>query len=261
MAMLMTGFPSAFLPDEGAGPIRTSFRVEERQLMNWGRLFLMAFAALLLSAPSYAQTPEEAREHLRRLDISYSAHSFLDSARSDDYRAVKLFLLSGINPDIRDDDGMTSLMYAAKNGATLTSTLLLNYGADIHAVQDNGKTALHHAVIKKRASMAGLLLDYGAYPDSQDAKGMTPLMYAAEEGDTQNAEYLLFGGADVDAQAHDNRTALIFASQKGHIDLVETLLAAGADPDIRAAEGTAMDYAERARFFEIAHMLEKAGAE
>jgi len=220
----------------------------------------MVLAGIFLAAPAYGQTPDQARRELRDLNIYYSSDSFFTAVRNGDYPTVKLFLLSGMNPNIADADDMTPLMYAAQNGDRLIAEILLQNGADVDIVQDGpfGKTALIYAAEFQKPEMVKFLLNYGAYPDAQDKHGMTPLMYAARKGNPEIVKYLILIGSDVNIRAEDGRTALIFAAQEGKSDIVKALLAAGADRNLSAKYGTARDYAQRARYFEVVHILDEA---
>jgi ankyrin repeat protein len=228
--------------------------------MMYRWLIFMVLTGMFLAAPAYGQTSDQARRELQDSNIYYSSDSFFTAVRNGDYRAVKLFLLSGMDPNIKDDNDMTPLMYAAQNGDRLIAETLLQGGADVDVVQDGpfGKNALVYAAEYQKPEMVKFLLNYGAYPDVQDKHGMTPLMYAARKGNPQIVKYLILSGSDVNIQAEDGRTALIFAAQEGNSDIVRALLAAGADRNLVAENGTARDYAQRARYFEVIHILDKA---
>jgi ankyrin repeat protein len=226
-------------------------------------LLVSVLASVLLTAPAFAQTPERARAELEDLGARYSVQDFLSAVRAGDYPTVKLFLISGMNPNITDENGMTPLMYAAQNNDEALADILRRSGADPNAAGNGqaGKTALIHAIERQKPEMIDFLLRNGADANKADRNGMTPLMYAARKRNLQIVKYLLSGGADVNAQARDGRTALIVASQEGNADIVKALLAAGANLEIRAEKETARDYAWRARNFEVAHILEQAELE
>jgi len=226
------------------------------------RLLLMVILGLVLTAPAFGQTPERARAELEELGVHYSIHDFFSAISAGDYPTVKLFLISGMNPNITDENGMTPLMHVAQTGDEVIGDILRQYGADPNAVQDGdtGSTPLIYAIEKQKPEMVAFLLQNGTNPNNPDKEAMTPLMYAARGGNMQIVKHLLASGTDVNAQARDGRTALIVASQEGNADVVKALLAAGADPGIRAEKGTARDYARRARNFEVAHILEEAEA-
>src|SRR6476469_3337839 len=74
--------------------------------------------------------------------------SLLTAASKGDLPAVKAMPDSGANPNARDEDGITALMYAARKDKADIVTALLNKGADINAKDNGGWTALMFAAKK-----------------------------------------------------------------------------------------------------------------
>ena len=81
-------------------------------------------------------------------------------------------------------DGWTPLHLAAFFGHLDAAALLLDSGADVHAVSRNGikNTPLHAAVAGRHADVAAALLAHGADPEALDAGGYTPRAIAAQNG-------------------------------------------------------------------------------
>jgi ankyrin repeat protein len=79
-------------------------------------------------------------------------------------------------------DGWTPLHLAAFFGHLDAARLLLDAGADVHAVSQNSltNTPLHAATAGKHEEVALLLLDNGARSDVVDAGGYTPLQIATQ---------------------------------------------------------------------------------
>ena len=79
-------------------------------------------------------------------------------------------------------DGWTPLHLAAFFGQAQAVKLLLDSGADIHAVSRNGlkNTPLHAATAGRHADVALMLLAHGADPTALDAGGYTALRIAQE---------------------------------------------------------------------------------
>ncbi len=99
-----------------------------------------------LSTPELkTRIPEEAKEALEQKGIDYTTDFFMKSADNGDIEAVKLFIASGIDVNIKDKDGRTALMYASgriTSGQTATVNALLAKGADVNAKDKNGMTVL-----------------------------------------------------------------------------------------------------------------------
>lgn len=127
--------------------------------------------------------------------------------------------------DARSPDDATALHFAAFFAQSETARLLVDHGADVHAVSPTfgGVTPLHSAAAGDSAEIVHLLLDAGADPNVRQNGGFTALHAAAQNGDTAMARDLLEHGAEVDAATDDGRTALAIAQEQGH-DEVAALL-------------------------------------
>jgi ankyrin repeat protein len=79
-------------------------------------------------------------------------------------------------------DGWTPLHLAAFFGHEEAARVLLDAGADVHAVSRNGltNTPLHAATAGKHEEVAMLLLESGAKSDAVDAGGYSPLQIATQ---------------------------------------------------------------------------------
>jgi ankyrin repeat protein len=88
------------------------------------------------------------------------------AAHSGDVEALKYLLESGIDPDIRSNDGWTAFHRAAVAGKTDCAALLLDAGADIEAIvteEDiHGTTGLALAIMNGRVDTVDLLIRRGA---------------------------------------------------------------------------------------------------
>ena len=94
---------------------------------------------------------------------------------------VKLLLEHDVDPNVKDNDGRTLVLRAAKRGNVDIVKLLLEHGANPN-IQENkyGYTPLHYAVKKCHVDVARVLLDYGADPTIRDNEGRTPLDYGSD---------------------------------------------------------------------------------
>jgi ankyrin repeat protein len=132
-----------------------------------------------------------------------------------------------------DKNDNTALHEAALGQSVATVEVLINNGADIHAVNFEGKTALHRAVCKSPSSVAivKLLLEKGAVVDAIDDDGNTPLQLAVfkDELCPDIVEVLLTFGANVKATEKLVKSALTESVLRGAAPLVDLLLDNGAD--------------------------------
>lgn len=79
-------------------------------------------------------------------------------------------------------NGETPLHYAARRGNADGLALLLEHGADVHAVDEFGLTALHHAAEHGHQDVVPMLLAYGARPDQKSYDGQSAIDLAKNEG-------------------------------------------------------------------------------
>lgn len=92
-------------------------------------------------------------------------------------------LNDGWNPNIRDKDGnnSTPLSYACIRGQIEIVSLLLEFGADITAIDDNGDTALHDACYYGHFEIVKLLLKHHAKRRVQNKQRIRPIDYARDQ--------------------------------------------------------------------------------
>lgn len=88
-------------------------------------------------------------------------------------------------------EGCSLLHLACQTADIGMIELLLQYGANVNALDLKGRTPLHHCVLKGRHSLAKLLLSRGAVPHAVDEDGKTPLQYAVDSGTTDDEEILV----------------------------------------------------------------------
>ena len=108
---------------------------------------------------------------------------------------IKLLLDAGANPNQRNDDGATALLYAIDDPAK--ASLMLEKGADPKVRSGQGRTAL--VIASGWPGSAGsvrLLLDKGVDPENAgDPNRIKPLVLAAAAGAAETAKLLVERGA------------------------------------------------------------------
>jgi ankyrin repeat protein len=149
----------------------------------------------------------------------------LIAAMKADGEIVRQVLDLGTNPDARDVDGGTSLQWGAWYGHDEIVSILLEYGADVNAIDStSGRSALHEAAEHGNLSTVKILLQRGADVDARDIWDCTPLHRAAIQGGWEVVDTLLRHGANINSKASLNKTALYLACEHGRPETLRTLL-------------------------------------
>lgn len=103
-----------------------------------------------------------------------------------------------LEADCLDKFGRSPVWHAASVGACASIAILLGHGAKINLVDDEGLTPLHAACREGRSSAVQLLLTMGASPHIETSTlNLTPLHYAALYGHVDCVRALLNAGVNV----------------------------------------------------------------
>ena len=158
-----------------------------------------------------------------------------DAAMARNRDAVKALLTNGADVNAAQGDGMTALHWAARNGDTELTQMLLFAGANVKATTRlGGYTPLMMASDQGHATVIAALLAGGADAKAANALGTTALMLAAQSGNPQAVTTLVENGAEIEAKEKTfGQTPLMFAASMNRVEAIKALLKAGAD--IKAA--------------------------
>lgn len=125
--------------------------------------------------------------------LSCSVPEIVRHAEKGELKAVRCLLDEGVDPNSKDDFGLTALHGAAKKGHSEVVKMLLQQRAQVNvqagALQD--ETPLHYACKYGRASVVQILLASRANPQAVTTQGRTPLQYAQEKKQTATATILV----------------------------------------------------------------------
>ena len=86
----------------------------------------------------------------------------MEAALEENVELIKLLLASKADVNLRSNDGMTALMFAASSGTPEVVRALIAGGADVNAQNNAGETALSLAKKKERNANVALLKRAGA---------------------------------------------------------------------------------------------------
>ncbi|XP_075596109.1 ankyrin repeat domain-containing protein 55 [Balearica regulorum gibbericeps] len=154
--------------------------------------------------------------------------------------------LSEINH--QDNEGMTSLHWAAFHNMPQHTQTLLHKGAELTLVDKDFKTALHWAVQSGNRILCSIILDHYQGPsiiNYDDENGKTCMHIAAAAGYSDIiSELAKVPACNLQALDVDDRTPLHWAAAAGKADCVQVLLDLGVDSSPRDInENTPLTYA------------------
>ncbi|XP_066916796.1 ankycorbin-like [Clytia hemisphaerica] len=195
------------------------------------------------------------------LQIDSKGRSALHLASSFGDEALMNILLRvpGIDPNLRDSNGMTPLFKAAQVNSPRCIARLLESGSNPliccndgcnvlqYLIMEHGDEYLHS--IQTLLNNQELRANPLASTATEEFDRFTFLHYAcsAERGIKvgNTVEMLINNGIDLDARDGKGRTPLTLATQNNRKKLVRMLIRSGADPDIRDKDNKkALHYAE-----------------
>lgn len=179
-----------------------------------------------------------------------------------DAERVQKLLRSGADPNQRDPEGQTALLFSAFYGHLEVTRVLLENGAEVDARAGSGPTALILAANKGNLEIASLLLAKGADVNAAQEDGGTALIEATQEGgNLELIRLLIDSGADVRAKKKSGFTALILASTRGELEVMKLLLKSGAEPNPGPGEFPPLLFAVQKGHVDAARLLLENGAD
>lgn len=175
---------------------------------------------------------------------------------------MTLLLENGHDPDPRNADGQTPLLWAAKNGHEALVELLLQQTLDVKVFDESRRTAWHYAANHGWIRSANLLLESGADVEAEDSRRQTPLLSAAARAQTQAVHLLVKAGANTKALDAQKRGALHLAvgNLYSSLETVELLILRDAPTDTADVDNmTPLHYTVRHNRQDFAELLIQNG--
>ncbi len=153
---------------------------------------------------------------------------FSRAIRADDLATLRSLTRASESLKVESSLHMQPLHYAALYGSLEALRLLLDAGADPNARNQQGATPLLYGAWDPARTK--LLVDRGARVNVAATGGTTPLMLAASVlGNTDSVRYLLEHGADIKATNEFGDDALMRSAGMGDAEATELLLLKGAE--------------------------------
>jgi uncharacterized protein len=139
----------------------------------------------------------------------------LNAVKTGNLSAAQQAIAAGEDVNQLDREGNSLLIVSAADGNAEMVKLLLDAGADIHAVDASMKaTALHAAAYLRHPQVMAVLCDYGIEIDAQGPfNGYTALHDAVWQNNVEGVRILVKAGANVALRGNDGKTPLDLARQ------------------------------------------------
>ncbi|MHC4943207.1 MAG: ankyrin repeat domain-containing protein [Planctomycetota bacterium] len=166
--------------------------------------------------------------------VSLHAEEIHDAARDGDAARINSILEKDPKLlNLRNERDATALHFACDGGHVGIVEMLIEKGADLHALDVDGDTPLHWAAYAGFPDAAALLIEHGADINSRNTNDNTPLHYAALKGKPKAAMLLIEKGADLEAKNYEGETPLIWAALRNEKAICSLLIEKGADLENR----------------------------
>lgn len=222
-------------------------------------------------------TPRSSRSLQRRQGLpmmsrsrsSTDLGSFFRAIEEGNTERVKRAWFDGLELDIQDARGRTSLHIAVENAKVGMIELLLSADVNTSLLDGEGRTPLSIAVEKQYYAIAEMLRTHQKQKlviqakDGEDEQHVAQAFRATKRGDLLELKLFVPERVHPDVQDYDLRTLLHIASAEGHYDIVKYLVDCAANVNLLDRWGTsplseAIDFAHNkvARFLMANHANE-----
>lgn len=200
-------------------------------------------------------SPEMSKNMLKLRGYQFTEEEFFRAIQEGDPAVINGFLDAGINPNAKNERGLTALTYATINAETRTVSVLIRK-ADINLKDEQGNAALQLSIKRDREDLTELLLknkadvnvtgrdgnttnqsplytallsdkmelfkkllEKGADPNIADSEGAFPLSEACirRSADLDTVKLLIAKGAEINKQENNGASPLIYAAQNAGI--------------------------------------------
>ncbi|KAK5077647.1 hypothetical protein LTR70_009559 [Exophiala xenobiotica] len=151
-----------------------------------------------------------------------------------DSGSVRLLLISGVDPNRIDKDGLTPLHTATELSLVDVASILLKYGGDPNIVAGpNHESALSMSVTTHNIEFLELFLKHGGNVDALTPDGDTVFIKAMSQTTPVDiVELMLTSGADANRKTKYGKTPLLESLFANRLDIATLLLDHGANPNL-----------------------------
>jgi ankyrin repeat protein len=114
----------------------------------------------------------------------------LDFARTGKTEDLKAMLQAGMPVNLSDHKGNSLIMLASYNGNLETTSMLVDFRAEVDKKNDRGQTPLAGVCFKGYIDIVKVLVKAGANIYENNGMGTTPIMFASMFGNSEIVKFL-----------------------------------------------------------------------
>lgn len=151
------------------------------------------------------------------------------------YELAEQLLKCGAEIDIRNETGMTPLIWCAYMGRGVAVDFLIKHGANPDLCVNDGWNAITGAYYRKHFDIVKKLQEVGAV--FSDKYKEAAFLRSFENGDIFLIKQFISESVNPNIENKDGESPLMLAVMNGNDELVRLLLDAGANPNVRNKEG------------------------
>lgn len=164
---------------------------------------------------------------IRILEPAYKIHdvSIIDKVKSKDLEGVENALKNGISVNTRDQNNLTSLIWACKNNDLDMARLLIANNAKVNSGNIVNRKPLSYAICNGNAELVDLLLSKGAEVNYFDrGLRLCPFMESCKYGNIDIVKSIYNKGAFLHSINDQDKSPLYYAVAYNNIEVVKFLL-------------------------------------
>lgn len=271
--LLQCGAETEVIDRWGRSPIDCALETKDArilQLLERAHYASSSREHTLFDRNSTRRSPRFRQEnHLIRSRSSTDLGSFFRAIQEGNTERVKRAWFDGLELNVTDASGRTSLHIAVENAKVGMIELLLSADVNTNVLDDQGRSPLSVAVEKQFYAIAEMLRNHQKQKlvvqakHEGDQQHVAQVFRATKRGDVEEVKRLVPERVHPDVQDYDLRTLLHIASAEGHLAIVKHLVDCGANVNLLDRWGTsslseAIDFAHNkvARFLMASHANE-----
>lgn len=185
-------------------------------------------------------SPEEAKNKLEKeYSTPYTPKNFLTLIKSNDIEKVKLFLKAGMDSNTKELEdkswySKTSLMIAAASGYEELTSLLIENGADVNALDDKGRNVLWPVIDANKPNVIKILVNNGLNIEYKEPKeNGTAIFYAVTNNRVDIVKILIENGANIKETIGGGTLLHLAAYKNVNAEIFKTLVEKGLDINVK----------------------------